>query len=480
MTVRACFFYFFVIYQKKVVLKTEKSKKMSKRTCSEGDAKRRKGDALTRYRNTVNEVADHLLCKITQELPIDPVIALDGHIYERTAINTWFEQRQPTTSPATNASMGRKLVPAHQIRNTIATLMQSGAIQRSRADVWHTHMRIKEEVASVRCVATKGDQGAMEQMAIWYYYGEKGVLKDRREALKWFYRSDSISPRVRAQSWIMLIKTETTIGQFIRRKLHERLSNTPATCLLLKQMIDFCKEHRKQDQFNAEYFAYNTSQPGIFQCRLRSRSNINAQPLLLDFDSLYDDTHHHHLVELLGFYLLPHTLEDFIKCSTIGTQKWISETLYLNACKSTVPVINTLRSMTMIMDKDLSSSVANACTLKEIIKEFALLITHTIEGEADYENEEDEEEEDEEEEEEWAETEEDEEEDGKEDDEDGEDEEDDDEDVLLAPVLRRPPVLRNVSMRRRTRSVTWNQERGEAEEAEVGIATRRSRRNRML
>ena len=39
-----------------------------------------------KMRASINDVAADLLCPITQELPLEPVIAKDGKIYERNAI----------------------------------------------------------------------------------------------------------------------------------------------------------------------------------------------------------------------------------------------------------------------------------------------------------------------------------------------------------------------------------------------------------
>ncbi|KAK7249049.1 hypothetical protein SO694_00044026 [Aureococcus anophagefferens] len=53
------------------------------------------------------------------ELMEDPVIAADGHTYERRAIAAWFERRR--TSPITNEALPNlDLVPAHAIRSMIA------------------------------------------------------------------------------------------------------------------------------------------------------------------------------------------------------------------------------------------------------------------------------------------------------------------------------------------------------------------------
>ena len=83
-------------------------------------------DSCKRLRSAVDESLTHLVCAITQELPLDPVTAEDGHIYERSAIEEWLKQQQK--SPMTNQPMGAKLLPAFQIRSMIETMVRSGAI----------------------------------------------------------------------------------------------------------------------------------------------------------------------------------------------------------------------------------------------------------------------------------------------------------------------------------------------------------------
>ena len=69
-------------------------------------------------------VPDAFCCPITQELMVDPVMVVDGHCYERTAIERWFGQRQargqPPTSPKTGAELAStELTPNHNLRNAI-------------------------------------------------------------------------------------------------------------------------------------------------------------------------------------------------------------------------------------------------------------------------------------------------------------------------------------------------------------------------
>ncbi|GMH39139.1 hypothetical protein BSKO_07037 [Bryopsis sp. KO-2023] len=53
--------------------------------------------------DTFEGIPRHLLCPITHELLEDPVVAADGHTYERSAITAWF--RNKNTSPMTNQKL---------------------------------------------------------------------------------------------------------------------------------------------------------------------------------------------------------------------------------------------------------------------------------------------------------------------------------------------------------------------------------------
>jgi Mg-chelatase subunit ChlD len=60
------------------------------------------------------------LCPITHEPMTDPVVAQDGHTYERVAIAQWFADHQ--TSPKTGASLlDKTLTPNHALRAQIVT-----------------------------------------------------------------------------------------------------------------------------------------------------------------------------------------------------------------------------------------------------------------------------------------------------------------------------------------------------------------------
>eukprot|EP00730_Choanoeca_flexa_P003016 TRINITY_DN11260_c0_g6_i1.p1 TRINITY_DN11260_c0_g6~~TRINITY_DN11260_c0_g6_i1.p1 ORF type:complete len:717 (+),score=119.59 TRINITY_DN11260_c0_g6_i1:254-2152(+) len=61
---------------------------------------------------------EQLYCPITMQLMEDPVMAEDGHVYERDAIANWLEKKG--TSPMTQAAMGDRLQPVLAIKQLIA------------------------------------------------------------------------------------------------------------------------------------------------------------------------------------------------------------------------------------------------------------------------------------------------------------------------------------------------------------------------
>ena len=64
------------------------------------------------------EPPDEYLCPITHELMHDPVIASDGHTYERGPIETWFSKR--VVSPKTGSALETSaLFPNHVMRRQI-------------------------------------------------------------------------------------------------------------------------------------------------------------------------------------------------------------------------------------------------------------------------------------------------------------------------------------------------------------------------
>ncbi|CAI5466866.1 unnamed protein product [Closterium sp. Yama58-4] len=72
----------------------------------------------TPVKRSLGDAPSSLFCPITQEMMVNPVLAADGHTYEKEAIESWLESSD--RSPMTNEKLPSKdLVPNHAVRTMI-------------------------------------------------------------------------------------------------------------------------------------------------------------------------------------------------------------------------------------------------------------------------------------------------------------------------------------------------------------------------
>jgi len=65
-----------------------------------------------------DEIPLHFVCSITYEIMREPVVASDGHTYEKSAIENWL--KMANTSPMTGAALESKnLVANHALKSVI-------------------------------------------------------------------------------------------------------------------------------------------------------------------------------------------------------------------------------------------------------------------------------------------------------------------------------------------------------------------------
>ena len=145
------------------------------------------GQELRKTKNALNEAFAELVCPITFSLPVDPVMAEDGNVYERSAIEDWLEKQRK--SPVTNLAMGTRLLPALQVKNMIRAMVTSGALTGDKVDAWKLKLKEEEEVAEMRRKAEAGDGEAMCNLGVCYENGELGLAKDKAKAFEWFEKS---------------------------------------------------------------------------------------------------------------------------------------------------------------------------------------------------------------------------------------------------------------------------------------------------
>ena len=133
---------------------------------------------------------DDLTCAITLELPVDPVFAEDGRVYERYDIEKHFKIKQAkghaVSSPITNQPMGSQLISAMQHKNLIGTLIANGSITGELADKWKERKKLTPNgLKMMREADEDGDAESMYNVAVFYRYGVEGFEQDDNLHFVW-------------------------------------------------------------------------------------------------------------------------------------------------------------------------------------------------------------------------------------------------------------------------------------------------------
>eukprot|EP00977_Amphora_coffeiformis_P015318 scaffold4510_cov183-Amphora_coffeaeformis.AAC.3 len=138
-------------------------------------------------------ITDDLVCPITLELPFQPVMAEDGRIYERSAIQMHFEtcrkQRKQVKSPVTGQYMGKRLFPSPQTKNLIQALIDHGLVAGPLLETWSKNVSDYVDVAHWIKRARDGDAHAMAFLARGHCKGMGGLRKDLKVAYQWCKKS---------------------------------------------------------------------------------------------------------------------------------------------------------------------------------------------------------------------------------------------------------------------------------------------------
>lgn len=130
-------------------------------------------------------------CPITYEIPFDPVLAEDGIVYERWAINEWFHANPGghIRSPVTNVMIRKNTYPARQLRNMIRFLAEKGQLTGHIAEQWEQRFQEEKAFHSLKEQANGGDIFSMIRLSQTYMSGSMGVQKDPKMGFHWARRA---------------------------------------------------------------------------------------------------------------------------------------------------------------------------------------------------------------------------------------------------------------------------------------------------
>ena len=141
------------------------------------------------------KASDDLICPILLELPLDPVTAKDGRVYERSGIEQHISKaKSPESlkSPITRAFMGMRLFPAIEHKNLIQTLIDNSVITGELADSWNEKVEEANLEEELFKLAESGESDAMVEVGFRYKKVNSGFKQDYEKAVFWYKRAHDV------------------------------------------------------------------------------------------------------------------------------------------------------------------------------------------------------------------------------------------------------------------------------------------------
>lgn len=144
---------------------------------------------------SVETACGQFICNITQEIPLDPVMAPDGKVYERHALQLYYDRyaNDPfVNSPVTRERMAPTMLEVPQIRAAIRAMVASGMVKD--ADLWRAKLKAEAEFTAVLRSAEADDGSAqsiasMLSLAATFLVGDSGQQVDKPRAFRWCERA---------------------------------------------------------------------------------------------------------------------------------------------------------------------------------------------------------------------------------------------------------------------------------------------------
>jgi len=171
----------------KILIKKRKNEESS---TPQVPQKKTKLESVSLLSDTVTQT---FLCPITHFLMVDPVLAEDGHTYERDAIETWLSKKCTSPFIPSKRMKSTNLLPVRSIREAIKVLVDSGLVEKNLSDAWKEQKRELNAVDAKRLykkglimnAAKLGYPKAQSRVSYFYFNGMHGLEKDYDKAMKW-------------------------------------------------------------------------------------------------------------------------------------------------------------------------------------------------------------------------------------------------------------------------------------------------------
>jgi hypothetical protein len=160
---------------------------MSKRKVVESldhSAGRRNGQRRKPIKTVYSDLLADFCCPIVRELPVQPVVAGDGRIYEKCAIEAHIlladERGRDLRSPITNEQMENTITPVAHVTDTIRVLIDDEVVNKAAADRWI-------DLRAMLKRAEEGDTSSIHSFAS--FLEENGILPGAKD---WYMKGAAL------------------------------------------------------------------------------------------------------------------------------------------------------------------------------------------------------------------------------------------------------------------------------------------------
>jgi len=157
-----------------------------KRKLSSCDESRKK----TKISSTLMQT---LSCPITHGLLVEPVLAEDGEIYERKAIEGWLKNHDSSPLNPNMKLKIKNLTPVRTVKRSIEELVKSDAIEKDTLEQWNNQKKEYDlskaeslyHEGLVMDAANLGYPKAQGNLCQWYFKGQNGMEKNFVKCAQW-------------------------------------------------------------------------------------------------------------------------------------------------------------------------------------------------------------------------------------------------------------------------------------------------------
>ena len=134
---------------------------------------------------TLTYLSNNLVCPITKEIMVEPVITQDGFMYEKYAILKWFQSHD--TSPISNIKLNNKsITPCLAIKEQCKDIIEAGILDKVSIDEYfYKKSKYLYNEGFIEESAKLGYPKAMGDLVKIYWEGNNSIKKNSDKCLYW-------------------------------------------------------------------------------------------------------------------------------------------------------------------------------------------------------------------------------------------------------------------------------------------------------